>query len=224
MMAYPQQTPLTAVNDYLAQVFVIMQLIAKLAGPTLVSVVDCSNSGAVAQAGTVNVQPLVNQLTGNQQPQPHGEIYNLPYLRLASGNSAFIVDPSPNDIGLACFCSRDISAVKSFAQANPGVAIGTQNPSSLRSWDWADGIYLLSIFGGVPTQYIQVNAQGINIVSPQQITLTAPTISLNASSGINLNSAAVDPNGIITDGAGIVSNTHLHSGVQTGSSDSGGPV
>ena len=185
--AFGQRKPEDTANDYTALAFVIQQMLNGLAGPTFVRVVQCSNNGQVAPPGTVNVQPLINQMTGNAQPQPHDVVYNLPYLRLMSGTNAVIMDPTVGDIGLACFGSRDLSAVKAFAQANPGAFVQPMNPASQRFWSWADGIYLFGVFGAAPTQYVQVNAQGINIVSPQQITLTAPKVTINASTGVAVN-------------------------------------
>ena len=185
--AFGQRQPEDTSNDYSALVFVIQQMLNKLAGPTFVRVVQCSNSGQVAPAGTVNVQPLINQMTGNAQPQAHGIVYNLPYLRLVSGANAVIMDPTVGDIGLACFGSRDLSAVKAFAEANPGAFVQPMNPASQRFWSWADGIYLGGVFGPAPTQYIDFTGNGINMVSPQQITLAAPQITFNASTGVAVN-------------------------------------
>jgi hypothetical protein len=126
----------------------------------------------------VNVQPLVNQVSGNGTAQAHGPIYNIPYLRIQGGANAIILDPQANDIGMACFCSRDISAVKSSkAQANPG---------SARMWDWADGLYIGGYLNGVPNQYVQFNADGISVVSPTAVTLQAPQVTITASTGVTV--------------------------------------
>jgi phage baseplate assembly protein gpV len=90
---------------------------------------------------------------------------------MQGGTSAVILDPQAGDIGVAVFASRDISKVKSTkAQANPG---------SYRQYDFADGMYLGGMLNGVPLQYIRFGSTGIELVSPDTITLTAPNIVIN---------------------------------------------
>src|SRR5262249_55548756 len=109
---FGQQTPADIADDYNAQVFVIRSLLAKLQTVTLVKVIAVSNAGGVAPVGTVDVQPLVNQMTGDRTAVPHGTIYGVPYFRLQGGADAVILDPHVGDIGMCAFASRDISAVK----------------------------------------------------------------------------------------------------------------
>jgi hypothetical protein len=178
--------------------FAIQQAIAKIQTATLVQVVSCTNDGDASPVGSVNVLILVNQINGAGQGLPEGQLVNLPYLRLQGGANAVILDPQPGDIGIAIFCSRDISTVVSTkAQANP---------ATFRMYDFSDGLYLGGVLNGAPTQYIQFNSAGITIVSP--------TVTIQG----NLNvTGDVVANGISLD-------THVHSGVQTGSGDTGPPV
>lgn len=237
---YSVQGQLDALTDANSDTFIIERMLRRLAGATLVRVVSCTNAGGVAGIGRVNVQPLVNQLNGNGQPTPHGTVYNLLYSRLQTGTyGAIIMDPSPGDIGAAIFASRDISAVKNaatqaFGTGNP---VQPQNPGSLRYWDWADGIYMFTVLAqGVPTQYIQFLINAINIFSPnainltaQQIVLTAPTVTVNATSGFNVNSPTTALSGAltVTDDAtigGIGFLEHLHPDVQSGGDTTGAPI
>ena len=153
--------------------FVVAQLLSRIQTLTLVKVISCTNAGGVSPVGSVNVQPCVNQTDSAGNPQPHGIIYNVPYLRLFGGNAgnAVILDPEPGDIGLCAFASRDVSQVVSTqAPANPG---------SNRSYDFSDALYIGGMLnGGVPAQYVQFQDAGITIVSPVAITLQAPTINL----------------------------------------------
>lgn len=124
---------------------------------TLVRVEACTNDGELSPVGFVDVTPLVNQVDGAGNPTPHVTIFGLPYSRFQGGTSAIILDPQAGDIGVAVFASRDISKVKSTkAQANPG---------SLRTYDFADGIYLGGLLNGTPTQYIRFTDSGIEIVA-----------------------------------------------------------
>jgi len=128
-------------------VFFIQQALARLQTATIVKVIACSNDGDLSPVGTVDVQILVNQISGQGIGTPHVTMYGLPYLRIQGGENAVIIDPKPGDIGIAVFASRDITKIKSTkAQANPG---------SFRMHDFADGMYLGGLLNGTPTQYIQ---------------------------------------------------------------------
>lgn len=140
-------------NEFNKIAFVIQQMMGRLATTALVKVIAVK-PGAVGPVGTVDVQPMVNQIDGVGNATAHGTIYGLPYVRLQGGANAVIIDPVVGDIGWAGFCSTDISAAKSTkAVANPG---------SRRRYDWADGLYLGAMLGATPTQFIQF-AGGVNI-------------------------------------------------------------
>ena len=167
-------------SEYQMLTFVIGQMMSKLCTATLVQVISCTNDGGISAVGTVTVQPLVNQMTGARIAVAHGPLYALPYFRLQGGTNAVILDPQADDIGVAVFASRDISAVKATkAQANPG---------SLRQYDWADGLYLGGFLNGVPSQYFAFSSTGIAIVSPTAIKLQAPSIDFEATTSITMNS------------------------------------
>jgi len=152
--------------------FVIEQQTLKMQTATLVKVVSCTNAGGVSPIGTVNIQPLVNQVDAAGNSTPHGTISNVPYLRMqSSGGNGIILDPAPGDIGFCLFASRDISKVISTrAQANPG---------SDRYYSFSDAMYIgLGLSQAPPTQYIQFSPAGVSILSPTAITLQAPLINL----------------------------------------------
>jgi hypothetical protein len=176
-----QQGVGTTVSEFNTLTFVVQMMLQKVQTVTLVKVISCSNSGGLSPVGTVTVQPLVNQMTGNRQAVAHGQIFNIPYLRIQGGANAVIIDPEPGDLGMAAFCSRDISAVKS--------AKGSANPGSFRMFDWADGLYLGGFLNGTPQQYIQFSAGGITVVSPTKITLQAPTVEVDASALFKVSTA-----------------------------------
>ena len=227
------------------QSFLIWQILRSISGAKLVKVVGTTNNGGVSPVGFVDVQPLVNQLDGWNNATPHGTVYHLPYFRLQGGTNAVIIDPQVGDIGVAVVEDRDISSVKATkAQANPG---------SKRIFDIADGLYLGGFLNGTPQQYVQFSSSGIALVSPTQISLAAPNIVLQATQAIGLtagtqvtNSApVVEIDGQMTqgngpqggnasmqgpltvtkdvNGAGTSLHTHTHSGVQSGSSNTGAP-
>lgn len=157
-------------GQYNSMKFMVQQLIAKLQTATLVRVESCTNDGGLSPFGFVDVVPMVNQVDANGNPQPHTTIYNVPYLRIQGGANAIIIDPQEGDIGIAIFASRDLTKVKNTqAPANPG---------SARQYDFSDALYLGGLLNGIPEQYIQFNDEGISIVSPDNIAITAPSISI----------------------------------------------
>lgn len=132
--------------------FAIQQAMLKLQTALPVRVMAVRNSG-LAPVGQVDIQVLVDMVDGQGNTVQHGTISNVPYFRLQGGANAVIVDPQPGDIGMACFCSRDISAVKSVKDAAP--------PGSWRSHDFSDALYLGGFLNGTPTSYIQITQGGI---------------------------------------------------------------
>lgn len=153
-------------DDYNALAFVVRQILNGRAFAAMVKVV------AVDAAGTVDVQPLVNQLDGQGNAVPHGTVNDLPYIRIQGGKNAIVIDPEVGDIGLCVFCDRDSSSV----QATRDIA----NPGSLRRSSMADGVYFGGLLNAEPEQYVKFTDDGIAMHSPTKIDLTAPRITLTA--------------------------------------------
>jgi hypothetical protein len=229
---YGQQGPSDTTCDYNIHSFLVNQLISRVRTCQLVKVLATGSNGSVVAPGWVNVQVLVNQVDGLGNSVPHGTIFNIPFARQQSGTNAVIMDPTVGDIGLMGVCDRDISSVK----ANKGQA----NPGSFRRYNLADGVYILGLFGAVPTQYVQFNSTGITVVSPTKVILQAPTIALNGAivtngvitdqsgtlniaSSINQTAGSIVSVGNITAGS-IDLETHVHGGVSTGSHNTGAPT
>lgn len=221
----------TTDNDFNVMSFVFWMLMAKVQTCTLVKVLSCTNDGGVSAVGRVTVQPLVNQMTGNRQPVSQGTIYNALYSRIStSDGNAIIMDPTPGTIGLMAFCSRDISGVV----ANEGQA----NPGSFRMFDWADGIFCMGVpLGITPTQYalFAPDGGGITLVSPSEIVLQAPTVVIDASTQVVVNSPETGlsgnmlSQGTVTGDVDVVANGisgagHKHIDTQPGSGESGPPA
>lgn len=203
-----------------------------------VKVVSVTNSGGVSPVGYVDVQPLVSAVDGSGKIWPHGIIHNVPYMRIQGGSNGIILDPVAGDIGLGSIADRDISTVKSAKKASA--------PGSNRKHDMSDMVYLMTIIGSAPTQYIQFTGSGIVIHSPAKVTIEAPNVEVNASTQCAINSPTIVLNGQITQGtgsyagnatfggsmtvtgdvtaAGTSVHTHKHGGVQTGGGQTGVPV
>ncbi len=224
----------TSASGDAAHAFLVKMLLGRMATATLARVVAVSNSGGLSPAGTVTLQPLVNQVDGAGNAVPQPQVFGCPYLRLQGGANAVILDPAVGDIGIAVFADRDISSViATRAQANPG---------SRRRFDLSDGLYLGGVLNGTPSQYVQFNDGGITLTSPVAVTINAPQTTCTgaltvqglltyedgiAGSGGTGAAAQISGNISVTGGNvtadGIDLKTHTHSGVQTGSGNTGGP-
>ena len=110
----------------------------------------------------------------------------------------------------------------------------------------SDMVYLMTMIGAAPTQYIQFNSSGITILSPTKVTINAPNVEVDASTACTINSPSIVLNGAVSQGAGsyggdatmagnlVVTgdvtaegtsvHTHKHGGVTTGGGQTGTPV
>ena len=199
-----QMRPSDVSSLYNSIIFQIEQQMGLAWTVTVVKVTKVTNQGDVSPNGTVDCQVMVKMLDGAGNATSHITAMKFPYLRLQGGKNAIIMDPQVGDLGIAVFANRDISSVKKTKkEANPG---------SYRQFDLADGMYLGGILNDTPEQYVQFNDQGITIKdkNDNKIEMT--------SDGINFVSDKLTHNG--TD----IGDDHMHSGVQTGSGDTGPPV
>lgn len=199
--------------------FAIRSVMNQMATTTLVLVKAVREEGG---GFAVDVQPMVAQVDGAGNAVPHGIIHAMPVWRVQGGNSGVIIKPAVGDIGVAIFASTDISGVKrSGAPTTPG---------SARRFDWSDGIYLGGVLMAPPTQFVRLDEEGVTITAADGLPVT-----INAPGGLVVNaptasfSQDVAVTGDMTTGPGSTFNgksfdSHTHSGVQTGSGNSGPPT
>lgn len=230
----------TGNTDFTATKFMIDQIISKIETSMVVKVISCTNNDENLAVGYVDIQPLINMVDGLGNGFEHGILYNVPYVRIQGGGNAVIIDPKPNDIGIAVFCSRDISEVK--------LTKSVSNPNSYRRYDISDGLYIGGILNNAPQQYIQFKNDGIYIFSPNNVILNANVVNINAVSDVNITSPNITINGkftvngdieqnsgistfngnVVINGQatsnGISLSSHVHSGVQSGGNNTGVPV
>jgi hypothetical protein len=223
--AYSQQQPSDIATEYATIQFVVQSILSRIATATLVKIVSCTNIGDLSPWGTVTVQPLVSQMSGNNVAVQYPNLFRLPYMRLQGGTNAVIIDPVVGDIGLAVFCARDISSLKDQVnidkiKSDPKM-LGVP-PASGRQYNMADGIYIGGMLNAQPVQYVRFSSTGVEIVSPTKIKLQAPQIEIAASTSISVASPsnAISGGGTTVDGKTFL--PHTHSGVQPGSGVSGG--
>ena len=198
--------------------YIIKTALSGLRTAMPVQVMSITNNGGVSPIGYVGVMPLVSTLDGDGQVVDHATIYNVPYMRIQGGSNGIILDPAVGDIGLAIVCDRDITAVKSAKKVSA--------PGSLRKNDMSDMVYLMTIIGAAPTQYIQFNSSGITITSPNNVTVNAPTAIVNASTNVTMNTPILKVSGDIIDNFSTNTktiaqmrstyNSHYHSDPQGG--------
>ena len=153
---YPGQMGAPSGNSPTAAMeFIIRQALGLVRSGVPVKVVAI-HGGGVGAPPTVDVLPLVNQIDGLGNSQPHVTVFGLPVQRMQGGSSAIIIDPVIGDIGWLTAGDRDMSAVKATgAQSNPG---------SYRRFSLSDGVYHPGIINpGNPNQYIQFKTTGIVI-------------------------------------------------------------
>lgn len=153
------QDPGTSNSDFTVTAFIVRQMMALMDTMKLVKVVAVQGGGgAIAKAGTVNVQLLVSQIDGAGNVTPHGVVNGIPWWRLQGGNGGIICDPVVGDIGYVLVADRDISNAKAAVEGgkDPQGA-----PPSFRKYSVSDGIYVGGCLNDVVAQYLAFTPQGI---------------------------------------------------------------
>lgn len=152
-------------------------------------------TGTPPSIGTVDVQPLVQSVDGSGRLWNLGVTYGAKFNRPQSGSTAFILDPSEGDIGLATACDRDISSVI----ASGGEISG---PGSGRKHNLSDLVYLYSIISpSAITHYVQLTASLLKAVFPS-IDLNGVTIDSDANLSAGTLAAANGASGVVTTETG----------------------
>lgn len=240
-----QQDFTTDASQYNATDFQIQQALRKINTAEPVRVVSVQ-PGAVGPVGMVSVQPVVNLVTGAGDGMEQSELFQLPYLRIQGGENAVIVDPKPGDMGLAVYAMRDTEGVKANRDGKAA------NPGSARMYSKGDGFYLGGFLNGQPKRYVMVDDTGITlddgqggklelkggkltITAPAGIESTSPTevhntpaLTMGGDGAVATMNADMQINGTVTSTgdqvAGSISQMHhTHTGVETGSGNTGEP-
>ena len=185
---YGQTDPATTQGEWNRMRFMMQQQMLGLNTSMPVEVLSVQAAG-VAPVGFVSIRILVSQVTGNEMAYDHGTIPNVPYFRLQGGANAVIIDPEVGDIGMACFCSRDISAVKNARKAAP--------PGSRRAYDFSDAMYVGGFLNKAPTQYIQFTEGGILV---------------HSTNGLHTGNVNAEVRRLIDDRFQALFNAHTHGG------------
>lgn len=157
-----QLDPFDSTSDFSVIAFIVRMMMSQLDTMKLVKVVGVTGGGgAIAKAGTVDVQPLVSLIDGAGNATPQGVVYGIPWWRLQSGANAVICDPVVGDIGYVLCADRDTSGVLAAAGAGKESLVST--PGSYRQMNIADGIYVGGVLNKIPERYIAFTADSIKI-------------------------------------------------------------
>ena len=154
---------------------------------------------------TVDIQPLVYQVNGDNEIMKQEPIYGVPYCRQQAGMNGIILKPQVGDLGVVVYARRDISSV---------ISSGGENvPDTRRFLSENDAIYLCSIASimSQPTRFIEFTDSGISITPNTKLTINGD----------------VEVTGTVTAQdciSGTISGkTHTHSGVTSGGDSTGAP-
>ena len=203
-------------------------------------VTNCTSNG-VNGSKTVTAINLIQQINAEGNALKNIEISNLPHYRLQAGIGAVILDPVPNDIGIFSCAKRDISNINKDTSS-------PQVPASFRQFNGSDAVMVGTIHTQTPKVYIHIQQdETITVIAPngyvcetnqthsvkansviieaQSVTINASNITLNGNVTIN---GSLSASGVISSATDVQSkgksfNTHTHSNVQNGPSNTGAP-
>ena len=203
-------------EDMATQENVMMALMRQFLGRKcfsgLVTVESVESGDELSPVGMVTVSPMVHQIQANGSIIPHNKIYNLPYCRLQGGENAIVIDPAVGDIGMAIYTDRDISIVKETRKSGP--------PGTRLRNHFSSGLYVGGFLNGAPQQYIHFKSTSVVIRSLAKVTIDAPEVEIAGNLSV---SGDIRSTGEV-QGKGINLSDHAHSGVESGSSNTGKPV
>lgn len=156
------------------------------------------------------IQTIINTLAINQPSPPPMVIEDVPIAQLTGGNAGIIIEYKVGDVVLCGAIQRDISSIKNNWQQ--------ANPASARKFSVSDAIILFHLSNSLPTVYVKINNNGIEITAPNKsvavnasnVTVTADNTVVNGNVALGGSGGALvlTENTIITapNGACTISN------------------
>ena len=238
-------------SDYNQLDFIIEQKIRSMVNTAaLVRIDSCTSTGSGAAAGACSATPLVCQTDADGNALDMASIPSMPHYRIQSGNSAIVLDPTPGDIGVAVFCKSDSSTVttgtttpqrpgsyRCFDQADGMIvaSVSNQAPENYIELDQAKTIVIHAPEGCTieTDQAVTIIAKSVTVEASDSITLDTPLVTVTgqivqtgekgSSGGSSFTGGFTNTGGTISSN-GVVLETHVHSGVDSGSDNTGAPV
>lgn len=197
---------------------------------------------------TVKVQPTIQGIqtdqTGKSKYVNMPVLPDVPVIIMGGGGYSAVFPIAVNDEALVIFSSRNIDM---WWQSG-----GVQVPGDQRQHDLSDGFAIvgprnktrpISAYPSTTMQlrsddksvYLELDKPGgtLNLVAPTLVHIRTATLTVDATTKINLNTPTVAASQAITAGANITAGlnsvaiallNHLHSGVTSGGSNTGEPV
>lgn len=135
------------------------------------------------------VEILTQYLDASGKPIKPLPIYDIPKVMLMGGTAGIIVELVEGDSVLVGFCQRDITTVK---RAN----WTSQNPQTFRKFDLRDGIILAVLSNKLPSIYVKVTNNGIEIKGPKI------DINIDGDAKISASKVVINSNDINLGGSG----------------------
>lgn len=201
-----------------------------------VAVTAVQRNGTESGAGYVAARPLLMPRNVDGQGIEVTTIPKLPYFRLQHGTAAIVCDPKVGDVGLAVVAKHDVSNVNGDNTSKV--------PATFREFDSSDSFYIGGFWGEAPTVFVRLEDDGnIAIEAPTTVTIKSASVEVEADA-FTVNAPSISLNGAISGGgssgygatfsgtihadkditSGSISlQTHVHDGVESGSSTTGAP-
>lgn len=119
------------------------------------------------------IQTIINTLAINQPSPPPIVIEDVPIAQLTGGNAGIIIEYKVGDVVLCGAIQRDISSIKNNWQQ--------ANPASARKFSVSDAIILFHLSNSLPTVYVKINNNGIEITAPNKsVAVNASNVTVTA--------------------------------------------
>lgn len=161
---------------------------------------------------TVDVEPLIQQLTNENQPIDTAIVYGLLVQHIQHGTCAIIIKPKIGDVGTAKICHKDISGFKK-AGGKKAPPLHTQSNS------YSNAIFEIgSTFAETPVTYITVENDKVTIHSKDAV-FECDTVTIKKDlivKGESNLQGDVKTDADITNQGKSINRYHAHGGVQTG--------
>ena len=202
----------------------LVGMMRQVLGKFLLNVDDMIPARVVAfdrAQNRVQVQPLIKMVTTSGDLVSRSNVASVPVFQLSGGGFVLNFPLKSGDYGWLKANDRDISLfLQSYSE---------EKPNTFRKHSFEDGVFFPDIMRGYTIasedsdNVVLQNYDGSVRISlfENKVKITAPTIEMNTTT--------LAVTGTITAGVDVITNgislkTHLHSGVMSGGSNTGGPI
>jgi len=178
------------------------------------------------ETNRAQVRPLIMMVNTDGEAIKRAEIASVPVFQIGAGGFLLNFNLKPGDLGWIKASDRDISLfMQSFSE---------EQPNTFRLHSFEDGVFFPNVLTGFTIDDEDAeNCVLQTLDGSQRIAIWENKIKITSDTEIILDAPAVRATGTIyadgdvigdADGTTISLNTHIHSGVQSGPSNTGPPV